>query len=704
MTLGSRRSAFRRLTLETLEGRRVMTASPLNLASSIDDLIAAHVGPMAPDADHDDDHHDDDHHDDDHHDDHPPGAVQVEAGSGDTAGAWDTGTPAPITQAVTVQPIVVSNDDGSNTAEYFGNTTQQAIIHDLIDQIWAQAGIDIEWLSPNYWNNTFANIGNGSSRPTSDLGTVTSSGDSAGVGHSDPLVLDLYFVEISAGFSNLGENYANGLAYVDGNGSTIHVGDNLVSFSGGREVIARVVAHEIGHNLGLNHVATTNNLMADGELLSSSQVTTSLASDFSVELPEDVRLLTPGGSAISPNGQYRLTLQTDGNLVLSEVGTGTSIWQTRTEGIPVNLAVMQADGNFVLYNGSTPVWLSNTGGNPGASLFVDNSGELRIVSTNSEVLWKSLAVVDVLAPGQSVTSANGLYQLLFQADGNLVLYDLSDGTPIWQSRTHGTGASLAVMQADGNFVLYSGSTPVWLSNTGGNSGATMVVDNAGLLKITSPNEEVLWRSLTKIDVLAAGQSVSSWNGLYQLLFQTDGNLVLYDLSSGRAIWQSQTNGTGANLAVMQADGNFVLYNGGTPVWLSNTPGNTDASLVLDNSGVLKVISSNDEIHWSSQTAVPLLTLGGSVTSLDGRYQFTLQTDGNLVLWDHQSGHPVWQSQTQGTGATFALMQTDGNFVLYRGSTPVWLSNTSGNSGALMILDHHGLRVVSKFGEVLWQAV
>lgn len=217
--------------------------------------------------------------------------IYSSAREGDSdAGQWNSGTARDLTHVVTIQPIVVSNSDGSNTAEYFGGTVEQAHIQDLIDQVWAQAGIDIEWLAPNYWSNTFANIGSGSpnsARSTNDLNAIVSDGDIAGVGHSDPAVLDMYFVEIAAGFTQLGDNYANGLAYVGANGSTVHVGDDLVSWSGGRETIARVVAHEIGHNLGLGHVVDTPNLMDDGELLNNSQISTSISSQFSLELPEN---------------------------------------------------------------------------------------------------------------------------------------------------------------------------------------------------------------------------------------------------------------------------------------------------------------------------------------------------------------------------------------------------------------------------------
>ncbi len=186
-------------------------------------------------------------------------------------------------ERVTVQPIIVSNSDGTNTAEFFGNAQQSADIMAKIDDIFEVAGVDIEWLVPTTWNDTFANVGNnsGGTRPGSDLTTVTRNGDSEGVGNSNNLVIDMYFVEIAAGFSNVGENVANGLAFVNNGGITMHVGDRLVGFENGRDVVARVAAHEIAHNLGLRHVNDSDNLMGDGDQLNASQIAQILASNFS---------------------------------------------------------------------------------------------------------------------------------------------------------------------------------------------------------------------------------------------------------------------------------------------------------------------------------------------------------------------------------------------------------------------------------------
>ena len=67
------------------------------------------------------------------------------------------------------------------------------------------------------------------------------------------------------------------------------------------------------------------------------------------------------------------------------------------------------------------------------------------------------------------------------------------------------------------------------------------------------------------DRLIPGQQLNpndkllSANGRYELIMQTDGNLVLYPQPSGSAVWASNTWNTPVTHAIMQTDGNLVCY-------------------------------------------------------------------------------------------------------------------------------------------------
>ena len=200
----------------------------------------------------------------------------------------DPPTTTPGFQVVFVQPIIVSDDDGSNESLGFGTALEAADIENRIDDIWAQASIDIEFLETRFVQSTFINSGNGTGeRTTNDLFEIINLGDDAGVGNADPLVIDLYFVERVPGFPLTTPFTSNGLAFVGAPGTAIFNGEELPTFDEGRAVIASVTAHEIGHNLGLEHIVEPFNLMqaggsADlGDNLNEDQIEIALNSNLS---------------------------------------------------------------------------------------------------------------------------------------------------------------------------------------------------------------------------------------------------------------------------------------------------------------------------------------------------------------------------------------------------------------------------------------
>ena len=89
---------------------------------------------------------------------------------------------------------------------------------------------------------------------------------------------------------------------------------------------------------------------------------------------------------VSGNGQTILRLQQDRNLVLYK--GGSPAYQAPNAYSNGNTAIMQDDGNFVLYDvNNEPVWASNTAGNPGAYLAVQEDGNLVVYNQDGNPLW-----------------------------------------------------------------------------------------------------------------------------------------------------------------------------------------------------------------------------------------------------------------------------------------------------------------------------
>ncbi len=202
------------------------------------------------------------------------------------------------------------------------------------------------------------------------------------------------------------------------------------------------------------------------------------------------------------------------------------------------------------------------------------------------------------------------------------------------------------------------------------------------------------------DSLTPGQSITSPNGLYKLVMQSDGNVVAYDGAS--VLWASGTNPAGA-VAVMQSDGNFVVYDGSNnPLWATETSGNPGAYLTLGNAGEFGVLSvGGSTTLWAPGRLFSghRLLAGQSVFSPAGRYRLTMQSDGNLVEYS-QANVAVWASGTSTAGST-AVVQSDGNVVVYDGSnTPLWASDTSGHPGAFLRLRDTGQLTVESTSDGL----
>jgi hypothetical protein len=344
-------------------------------------------------------------------------------------------------------------------------------------------------------------------------------------------------------------------------------------------------------------------------------------------------VMPPDQPLTSPNGRYRFVYQGDGNLVLYRTSDGAALWASATDGTSIGVCIMQGDGNLVIYDaGAIPVWSSDTWRDPGSRLIVQDDGNVVIYRPDGTPIWATNTMQpvvptgpaaqgddmqpgEVLVAGQPITSASGRYSFIYQGDGNLVLYD--DGAALWASATDGTSIGACIMQGDGNLVIYdAGAIPVWASGTSQFPGSRLVVQDDGNVVIYAPDGSAVWSTNTWLpagpvaqgddmqagEVMNPGQSIGSANGRYSLVYQGDGNLVLYD---GSALWTSGTDGRPAGVCMMQGDGNLVLYaRGGEALWDSGTSQHGGSGLIVQDDGNVVIYAPDGTAVWATNTVQP----------------------------------------------------------------------------------------------------
>jgi hypothetical protein len=96
-----------------------------------------------------------------------------------------------------------------------------------------------------------------------------------------------------------------------------------------------------------------------------------------------------GKVLISENLKFRLSLQKDGNLVISTIPGGQTTWSTNTAGSGADKAVMQQDGQFCLYNAAGVLKWGTYTRDAGSVLKLQKDGILVVYSPKGYVVWNS---------------------------------------------------------------------------------------------------------------------------------------------------------------------------------------------------------------------------------------------------------------------------------------------------------------------------
>ena len=381
----------------------------------------------------------------------------------------------------------------------------------------------------------------------------------------------------------------------------------------------------------------------------------------------------------------------------------------------------------------------------------------------TQIQCNFLKIGDFLSVGNCMRSACGKYFVVMEANGNLGLYKGSSpqnkGDYLWGSGPvlfpHGgkppIGDFYAIMQIDGNFVIYKGTGPqaqgqgVWNSGvTAGGNQFYMTIREDGTLGVfkgsdPSSNQGMIWNSgryfLKPGDYIMSESILVSPSKSFFTILQRDGEIVVSKGSwvnnSQRNIWSSGKKGKiQAYYALLQKDGNWVVYQGDrpdafmnalqpissnnplVPLWSARgIPDKLNYKVVMQENGTVAIVDGLNNFIWvtknnSLQTHQSIQT-GDVLVSNNQKYYAIMQSDGNLAVYrgsgpDHKKYH-VWSHQkTAPGGKFFAIMQGDGNFVVYKGTSlsdnqgVVWdIGKSLGQGNYFAIMQDDGSFVVYK---------
>jgi hypothetical protein len=212
---------------------------------------------------------------------------------------------------------------------------------------------------------------------------------------------------------------------------------------------------------------------------------------------------------------------------------------------------------------------------------------------------------------------------------------------------------------------------------GGMAMARMLWEKAPSPSVNLPEVKMTDRNID----YSRGSSWVSSSG-HKFIFQTDGNVVLYN-NAGKALWATGTANTSADRFSIQADGNVVLYDGNRAVWASNTAGNPGSRFVVQSDGNVVVYGGTglalfntgtvgDQSKtltaspiWVSQytPASPAASTGKPFTDAINRVGGT-QVVGTAINAVHAWGDGQVQDFRNTAGVLGILMQSNGSNVAY----------------------------------------
>ena len=357
--------------------------------------------------------------------------------------------------------------------------------------------------------------------------------------------------------------------------------------------------------------------------------------------PQNAFVQTPFTLQISANdsGGAQMTYSATGLPVGLAIGSSTGVISgtpTAVGGATVNLTVSDASGASATSSFAITVQLQDVHAAPSSPLNV----KVKSAPTQISVSWDPP----------------------------------SSGSPVLSYRVAASPGGSSCVTASTSCVV-GGLTPgtryqVTVSTTSANGAGAIV----SLYVVTD--------QLTSLGVgqsLTINQGIYSPDRRYATILQSDGNLVTY--GPGGARWNTGTAGKGGVLVAFQGDGNIVMYTTSfKAVWASYSRSSRAGQLVTQNDGNFVAYNASAQPLWSSFTG-PL-----------SEPTFAIPAGAPTAIGPGAQLAPG-QAMFSSNGAYMAIMQGDGNFVIYSGGGAVWSSGTSGHPGSSLIFQSDGNIVV-----------